>query len=161
MAMKIERAKPIDSFRDGTKTPFQKSFDASRVSDYTILKYGYEEEQTMEQAILRPDTVEAIQHCVHSAVERHGFELARELRDMGLVKELNVYDHSAACQAFDGLLKTINWTNPKSIVAIIPIFENAYAETPRFLNSIHTRVDLRLAHDGFGMRDGRLIRLAM
>lgn len=115
----------------------------------------------MEKAILRPDTIEAIQHCVHTAVEKHGFELGRELREIGLVKEIDIYDGRAACQAFDGLLKRINWTSPKSIVPIIPIFENAYAETPRFLNSIHSRVDLNLAHDGFGMRDGRLIRLAI
>lgn len=115
----------------------------------------------MEKAILRPDTVEAIQNCVHTAVERHGFELGRELRETGLVKEIDVYDHLAAREAFDGLLQKINWANPKSIVPIIPIFENAYAETPRFFNSVHSRVDINLAHDGFGMRDGRLIRLAM
>ncbi len=113
----------------------------------------------MEKAILRPDTIEAIQDCVHSAAKRHGYELARELRETGLVKEIDLYDHRAACQAFDGLLERINWTSPRSIVPIIPIFENAYAETPRFTNSIHSRVDLNLAHDGFGMRDGRLIRL--
>jgi hypothetical protein len=110
----------------------------------------------MGQPILSEQTVEALKECVLEAEERHGFSLEKALRESGVLRDL---DPTKVRCTFDGVLKGINWTDRNSILPIIPVFEDAYAESPKNAFSIHQKVDVSLARDGFRMRLGQLIRL--
>lgn len=112
----------------------------------------------MGQAILSANTVEALRECVLIAEDRHGFGLAEALRDTGLLNE-ELSDPHLARFAFDGILKKINWTDRESILPLVPIFEEAYAESPKDFHSVHKKIDVSLAKDGFRIKEGQLIRL--
>jgi hypothetical protein len=90
----------------------------------------------------------------------HGFLLADALKDAGVSPE-SLRDPYQARMAFDGLLKAVDWSNPRSVSVIIPIFATAYAESPKSMNSIHSKIDGAMAQDGFRFNDRQLLRLTL
>lgn len=115
----------------------------------------------MGAPILRNETVEALRECVLIAEELHRFGLAEALRDCGLAREEDLADPFKLRFVFDGILKAVNWSERDSILPIIPIFEDAYAESPKNFHTIHQRIDKELAQDGFRIKRGRLIKLPL
>lgn len=113
----------------------------------------------MGALILREETVEALRECVLIAEEMHLFGLKEALEHTGLVASEELKDPYRARFLFDGILKAINWTDSSSFEAIIPVFVDAYAESPINFHTIHRRVDRELACDGFQIKEGELIRL--
>ncbi|MBC7658814.1 MAG: hypothetical protein H7249_03815 [Chitinophagaceae bacterium] len=111
--------------------------------------------------ILREETVEAFRECVLIAEEMHLFHLSAALKDTGLVKPEDLSDPSRVRVAFDGLLKAIDWNDRDSIRPIIPVFVDAYAESPIDFHTIHQKIDVELAHDGFQIKEGKLIQLPL
>ncbi len=112
----------------------------------------------MGQPILSESTVEALRECVLLAEERHGFSLVEALRDAGLLQD-QLRDPYMARITFDGILKAVNWNDRESILPLVPIFEEAYAESPKDFHSVHKKIDVSLAKDGFRIKEGQLIRL--
>jgi hypothetical protein len=115
----------------------------------------------MGAEILRSATVEALRECVHIAEEMHLFGLSEALLRTGLVEPKDLSDPRMARFIFDGMLNAVNWTDRSSILPLIPIFEDAYAESPINFHTIHRKVDVELAHDGFQIKDGQLMRLPL
>jgi len=110
--------------------------------------------------ILRPSTRQALRECIFIATEQYGFDLEKELRETGLIDEsITLADPSAAKTAFDMCYQEIDWRDRQSILPLIPIFEHSYVQSPRNFSSVHNYLDGILAHDGYRMKDGRLVRL--
>ncbi|MBC7532650.1 MAG: hypothetical protein H7318_13835 [Oligoflexus sp.] len=113
----------------------------------------------MGAAILREETVEAFRECVLIAEELHLFDLSDALKNSGLAKPEDLSDPFRIRCIFDGILKAMNWTDRESIRPLISIFEDAYAESPIDFHTIHKKIDVELAHDGYQIKEGRMIRL--
>ncbi|HYX36520.1 MAG TPA: hypothetical protein VE954_25715, partial [Oligoflexus sp.] len=120
----------------------------------------YAWEVGMSQPILSESTIAACTECVFIADNMHGFLLAEALQDAGVSPE-SLSDPFRARMAFDGLLKAVDWANPTSISVIIPVFAAAYAESPKSMSSIHARIDVAMARDGFRFNDRQLLRLTV
>ncbi|MBC7660893.1 MAG: hypothetical protein H7249_14450 [Chitinophagaceae bacterium] len=116
----------------------------------------------MGMEILRQSTQKAMRECVLSAVDRYGFDLERSMRQVGLIDStIRLVDTTAAITAFDMFFEEIDWRDRQSILPVIPIFEGAYVTSPRNFASAHNYLDGILAHDGYRMKEARLVRLPM
>ncbi|HYX36383.1 MAG TPA: hypothetical protein VE954_25030, partial [Oligoflexus sp.] len=71
----------------------------------------YAWEVGMSQPILSESTIAACAECVSVAGDMHGFLLAEALKEAG-VSPKSLHDPFRARMAFDGLLTTVDWTNP-------------------------------------------------
>ena len=112
--------------------------------------------------ILRQTTRQALRECILLATQQHGFDLEAALRKNGLIDDsIRLADSEAAKTAFDMCYQEIDWRDRQSILPLIPIFETSYSHSPRNFASLHNYLDGILAHDGFRMKEGRLIRLPM
>ncbi len=110
--------------------------------------------------ILRQSTRLALRECIVLATDHYGFDLENALRTTGLIdSSIRFTDSEAAKSAFDLCYQEIDWHDRQSILPFIPIFENSYVQSPRNFASVHNYLDGILAHDGFRMKQGRLIRL--
>ncbi len=115
----------------------------------------------MGAPILREETVEVFRECVLIAEELHLFDLSEALKNNGLAQPEDLSDPYKARFVFDGILKAVNWTDRESIRPLISIFEDAYAESPINFHTIHNKIDVELAHDGFQIKEGKMIRLPL
>jgi len=117
----------------------------------------------MGAPILHENTVEAFRECVLLAADRHLFGLAEALSNLGVIKEEEAksLDPSRVRVLFDGVLKAINWTKREEVIPIISIFEDAYAESPMHPHSVHRKVDVTLAQDGFCIKEGQFMCLPL
>ncbi|MBC7531119.1 MAG: hypothetical protein H7318_06025 [Oligoflexus sp.] len=112
--------------------------------------------------ILRQSTRQALRECILLASDQHGFDLEQAMRGTGLIDDsIKLADAEAAKTAFDMCYEEIDWRDRQSILPLIPIFEKSYSDSPRNFASLHNYLDGILAHDGYRMKDGRLVRLPM
>ncbi|MDQ3232637.1 MAG: hypothetical protein M3Q07_12530, partial [Pseudobdellovibrionaceae bacterium] len=112
----------------------------------------------MNQRIFSQSTIAACRECVFIEEDMHGFLLEDALCRAGISREALQDPHRARI-AFDGLLQAVDWTNPKSISVIVPIFAAAYEESPKSDRSIHYKIDEALARDGFMLDHCNLLRV--
>ncbi len=117
----------------------------------------------MPERILSMRTVEAFRDCMLDASDRHGFPLREHLRDARLPSwdAIDLSDLRTARLQIDGMFKIINWTDPNQIRPLLPLFEDAYAETPIGPDSLHHEIDVYLAADGFRIKHGRMQQLVI
>ena len=116
----------------------------------------------MNEELFRLSARLALKECVLGAADHFGFDLEFALRDAQLIDDgIQLVDGDAAKEAFDMVWDEVDWRDRDSILPLIPIFERSYEACPRTFSSIHNYVDTILAHDGFRMKAGRLIRMPM
>ncbi len=118
-------------------------------------------DKDMGERIFREETVQSLRDCVMLAAERHGFPLAEHLRDNRLTPLQDLSNPYKARFLFDGLLKAIDWSDRDDIRPIVGIFEDAYAESPKSFSSLHQKIDVELARDGYRIKNGQLLRLVI
>lgn len=116
----------------------------------------------MNEQIFRLSARLAVRECVVGATDHFGFDLEAALRDAELIDdEIQLVDQDAAKEAFDMVWDEVDWRDRESILPFIPIFESCYEACPRNFSSIHNYLDTVLAHEGYRMKAGRLIRMPM
>lgn len=111
----------------------------------------------MGAPLLRNETISALRECVLIAEDLHLFGLKKALLKGGLVED--IVEATKARFVFDALLQSIDWTNEEEAKPIIHIFEDAYAESPSAVHTIHSRIDRELERDGLRFEDGRFISI--
>lgn len=116
----------------------------------------------MNEELFRLSARLAVRECVVGATDHYGFDLEAALREADLIDEgIRLVNRAAAKEAFDMVWEDVDWRDRESILPFIPIFERSYEACPRNFSSIHDYVDTILAHEGFRMKAGRLIRMPL
>ncbi len=113
----------------------------------------------MGEPILSERTVRALRECVLIAEDLHLFGLREAMLSQGLVKD--ILEPARARFVFDSLLKAVDWTCMEAALPIVHIFEEAYAESPIAVHTIHSRVDRELERDGWRVEDGRFVEILL
>jgi hypothetical protein len=91
----------------------------------------------MKESIFSRKSMRALRTCAFVAYDRHGYRLERELEGVGISRQW-LSDPALVRIAFDGILRSINWTKISSIANIAPIFSDDYAERAQEANGVFT-----------------------
>ncbi|RYE52718.1 MAG: hypothetical protein EOP48_15900 [Sphingobacteriales bacterium] len=115
----------------------------------------------MGERIFSEDTILSLREFVLLARDRHGFSLPEHLRNSYKISDCDLNDPDMVRHLFDGILEATNWCDRDKVRPVLPILEDAYAESPKSFFSLHERIDIDLARDGFRIKDGQMLRLVI